>query len=185
MKIKGSVWVGLFLALFILVLCSESQAETTIEIGPSNVGYRWTDSATIMIQEVWQDKYALGLGYISPQNLNTCGRPDCKWEIQEQIMVGAERIVRYKRLSLSIGPYWFQNPSRISSSNFNVRLTLGVDITDRLYVKLSHFSNAGSGRKRCFLNNFWKNDRDGVDKEWLCGNYNMGQDAILVGWRFN
>jgi hypothetical protein len=187
--LKGSVYVGIFLILFLVFLRHEANAETNVQIGPSFVGNRATNAATLIIQETWSNKYGLSLGYIGKQDLDTCGRPDCEWDIDEQIMFGAERIVQgnfdswawLNRASFRIGPYWFQNKNRIMSCNFNIRLALAVDITERISIVASHFSNAGSCGEISIRQT---NTSQTIIPMYLTGSFNMGQDAIMLMGRF-
>ena len=157
----------------ILLLAVQANAETAIEIGISNVGYRSTHSGMLMLQERF-GKYAVGLGYISRQELNTCDRPDCQWLVREQLLFGVERLFTRKCLTFGIGPYWFQNTNRITGTHLNIRVALEVELNKHLSVKASHFSNAGSGAPQIVC----EGDR------CITGAHNMGQDALLIVWRF-
>lgn len=184
--VKGSVYVLIFLALVVVFLSYEAEAatgRTEMQIGATFVGNRNTRAPTLLIQETFANKYAVSIGYIGEQKLDTCGRPDCQWTVQEQIMVGVERVIYpdfnkwqwLNRLSPRIGPYWFQNANRVTSCRFNMRLALGIAITDSFGVVVSHFSNAGSCPAI---------DLDNGAGATTDGRFNMGQDAILLQWRF-
>jgi hypothetical protein len=174
-KIKGSIYVLAFIGLFSLALCHEAEAETRFELGTSNVSGEWSGGHVLMIQERITPKYAIGFGHITEQNFNTCGRPGCEWTVQEQLFLGIERLVPYKKFTLSIGPYYFQTKNRVSSTKFNARLALEYQINYRWAVKLSHFSNAGSGP-------VIKLRAD--DGTLLKQRNNLGQDALLITYRF-
>lgn len=193
-RIKGSIWIIILLLLFFLWLPKEvDAAETYIEFGPSIVSNEYSDSFTLILQERWAGKYALALGYISPQTIDTCSelpdRPDCQWLLQDQLMVGAERIITgnfdrwiwLNRVSFSVGPYWFQNANRVSSCNFNVRLALDLRLTHRWSIKASHFSNAGSCKPITLVN---PNDTRGFAPIPITFKFNVGQDAILITGKF-
>lgn len=193
-RIKGSIWVLILLLLFFYWLSRKADAaETYLELGPSIVSNQFSDSFTLILQERWAGKYALALGYISEQTIDTCpellDRPDCRWTVQEQLLVGAERIVsgnfdRWRwlnRISFSVGPYWFQNANRISSCHLNVRLALDLRLTDRWSIKASHFSNAGSCKEMTLVN---PNDTRFAKPIPITFRFNVGQDAILITGRF-
>lgn len=193
-RIKGSIWVLILLLLFFYWLSREADAaETYIELGASIVSNEYSDSFTLILQERWASKYAVAVGYINSQTIDTCpnqpDRPDCKWRLQEQLLVGAERIVtgnfdRWRwlnRISFSVGPYWFQNANRVSSCNFNVRLALDLRLTDRWSIKISHFSNAGSCKAITLVN---PNDTRGPEPVPITFKFNVGQDALLITGRF-
>lgn len=211
MKIKvgyitGSLYVILAIVLILLFLSKEAKgAETYIEIGPSIISYQFSNSFTFILQERWNNKYAVALGIISEQHFNTCpkslDRPDCVWDIKQQLLVGAERIIQgnfetltwLNRVSFSVGPYWFQRSTRISSCNFNIRLGLDVKLWNRASIKFSHFSHGGTCDDITLEN---PNDTRFLDPECLhhklcntkpipiTGDYNLGQDALLFTWRF-
>lgn len=192
--VKGSIWVLITIALIFFFFSREAPgAEMYLELGPSIVSNEHSDSFTMILQQRWASKYAVSLGYISSQYIDTCNtpnRPDCKWDIQEQLLVGAERLVtgnfdgRWRwlnRVTFSIGPYWFQNANRISSCKFLVRLGGAVRITDSLSIKASHFSNAGSCPTITLLN---PKDTRGPQPIPITGKFNVGQDALLLTWLF-
>jgi hypothetical protein len=192
--IRGSLYVLVSITLIFLWLSKEAEgAETYVEVGPTIVSYQHSGSITLILQERWHDKYAVSLGIITAQEFNTCpecvDRPDHHWNVGTQLLVGAERIIRgnFKRLtwlnriSMSIGPYWFQNKSRISSCNFNVRIGLEAELTDRLGIKASHFSHANSCSDLTLEN---PNDTRPGGPHPITDNWNLGQDALLVTWQF-
>jgi len=196
------VWVLAFILLWFFFLSKEAKPETVIEFGPSILKNEHTESFTLIVQERWAGKYAISIGYISSQHFNACGNhpttKSCVWELQEQLLVGAERIVTgnfntawLNRLSLSIGPYWIQNKNRVSSSNFLIRLGLDIRLWDRASIKISHFSNGGSGEEITIGNpNLMVPDPDDprLIKRTIpvqhTGRFNVGQDALLFTWRF-
>ena len=154
--------------------CCTANSETVIEIGPNFVNSHSTESVTLILQKRWQGKYVLGLGYMSPQSVDTCGRPDCQWEIPQQFMLGAERLFTWRRLSFGIGLYYIDNVSRISSGNLNARTSLTFAITEQFAVKASHLSNGGTGREIMICN------------EVVCitDTFNPGMNIFTFVWRF-
>ena len=124
-------------------MCCSANAEILIEIGPNFSDVHSTESVSLLIQKRWQDKYVVALGYMSPQTIDTCGRPDCQWDIHEQYMIGVERLFDWRKLSFGIRLYYIDEVHRISSANLNARTSMGYPFTDRFAIKLSHFSNGG------------------------------------------
>ncbi len=192
--IRGSLYVILAIIVLFIFLGKEAKgAETWIEIGPSIISFEHSDSITIILQERWNNKYAVALGIITEQNFNTCpncvDRPDHSWTVRQQLLVGVERIIHgnfetltwLNRLSFSIGPYWFQRSTRISSCNFNVRLALDIRLWDRASIKASHFSHGGTCDVITLEN---PNDTRPGGPLLITDDYNLGQDAILFTWRF-
>ncbi len=201
MKIKGKYIAGSLYVIATLIfifafLFNEAEgAETWGEIGPSIISNQYSNSFTLILQERWNNKYAISLGYISEQHFNTCpelaNRPDCIWDVRSQLMIGAERLIHgnfdskwlqwMNRLTFSIGPYWFQNKNRITSCHFNIRLALDVRIADRISAKVGHFSHGGACGEITLVN---PNDTRGPEPIPIIGDWNLGQDAILFTWRF-
>ena len=161
-------------AIALIFMCCSVHAEILIEIGPNFTEEDSTESVTLLIQKRWQDKYAVGLGYISPQLVNTCGRPDCQWDIPEQFMIGVERIFLWRRLSFGIGLYYVDGVHRISSANLNARSSIALTFTDQFAVKFSHLSNGGLGRDITICN----------DVVCLTDKFNLGMNTITLVWRF-
>lgn len=164
----------LFILLLLAFFAQESRAETVFEVGINNVSGEWT-TGVVALQERITPKYAIGLGYMQEQKINTCGRPDCGFTIQEQLFVGFERLVRWNRVTLGIGPYWFQNKNRITSCNFNARLSAEYRLSSRMSVKLSHFSNAGTCKELTVRAD---------DGTHYTNRFNLGQDSLLLTYRF-
>lgn len=162
------------IAIVLLLASSLALAEVSIEAGPSNVSNEWTDSVTVVLQSR-TDKWAFGIIWISPQSFNTCGRIDCQWELGSQLGVGVEHLFHWKRLTVGLGPYWFQNITRVTSSHLNLRIGLEFSVTDHVSIKLfSHFSNAGSSGDIEVCNAV----------TCVSNNWNIGQDAVLLVLHF-
>lgn len=160
-------WIA---SVAVLLLASGlARADLSIELGPSNVSNEWTDAITVVLQSR-TDLWAFGIIWISPQSFNTCGRIDCQWDIGSQLGVGIEHLFHWKRLTVGLGPYWFQNINRITSSHLNLRIGFEVAITDHAAIKLSHFSNAGTSGDVEVCNAV----------TCVSNNWNIGQDAVLL-----
>ena len=145
-----------------------------LEAGPNLVSGRWTQSVTVILQKRWASHWVVGVGYISPQWLDTCGRADCQWRLDQQFIGGVERLFTWRRLSFGLGAYYYNNLDRLSSARINARLSLEYVITDRLIAKFSHISNARSGDEIVICN----------EAECVTDKMNMGLDTLMIGWRF-
>jgi hypothetical protein len=165
MKFRPLYLIILFVFLFLYLVAREANAEVQVEAGPTNLSYDWAHGYTFLISEQF-GKYNLGLGFISDQRaVVTCGphlprSSRCIFQIRNNIFVQAERIVRYKECELGLGPAYFNNTSRITASHFNIGLMVGCNLSERVFVRLRHWSNAGAASP------------------------NLGQDVITIGWRF-
>lgn len=169
-RVKPAV-SGLLLGL----LCSAAGADVVIEVGPNFVGGKSTDSVTLMLQNRWQNKWIASIGYITQQSVDTCGRPDCEWEIDGQWMAGGERLFTWRRISFGVGLYYIEDVHRISSTRINGRLSLEYAATEHIAIKLSHISNAGIGEEIEICNELWC---------YPPKKYNPGIDALMLVWKF-
>lgn len=185
--IKGSVAV--ILAVFLLLVwlwAEDAEAETVMEVGPAIVSDKFTHTITFILQERFKDgKYALAIGHIGEQDTRV-------GKIDRVTFVGAERIIKpnfgnfLDKIHLSIGAYYFNDVNLISSSHLNLRLALDYQLTERLTLKLSHFSNGGSGEglevnRPCYCPKGAQCKPCPVPKR---NQANLGYDALLVTWRF-
>lgn len=171
MKILITLRVSAIALIF--TYCSVN-AEFLIEAGPNFTEEDSTESVTVLVQKRWHKKYAVGLGYIAPQSVDTCDRPDCHWEIPEQFMIGVERIFMWRRLSFGIGLYYVDGVHRISSANLNARSSIALSLSDTFAVKVSHLSNGGLGRDITICN----------DIVCITDKFNLGLNTVTLVWRF-
>ncbi len=164
MKFKPIYLVLLFLLLIFYLFDREAKAQVQIELGPTNISGDWAGAA-LMLSERF-GKYDVGIGYVSEQRATvTCGPslpaiPKCAFDIRENIFISAQRIVKYKHCEMGIGPAWFQNTSRVFGKQLNFGLMIGCNISEQAFVRIRHWSNAGSASP------------------------NLGQDLLTIGWRF-
>jgi len=164
--------VGFFVFLFLYLASREAKAEVQFEIGPTNLSGDWAGGGLVLSERL--GKYDFGIGYISEQTVSlrtfslsdpsctkiTDGFNRCDFVIRESIFIHAQRIVKYKKCEMGIGPAWFQNTSRVFGKQFNFGLMIGCDLSDKAFIRIRHWSNAGSGTP------------------------NLGQDMLTIGWRF-
>ena len=122
------------------------------------------------VTERVKDRYDFTFGYVSEQDFKLCDRPDCEWGADESLFVSVSLAVPLgnDRLRLRIGPAWFSDISRISTSKF--RAVAGLEYRyDRFMFSIIHFSNGGSGGEREVCN------------EMFCftDQYNLGLDSLF------
>jgi len=157
-------------------MCCAAKAEVVIEIGPNFVLGDYSNSGTLLLQKRWQGKYAIGIGYMTPQCLdNHEFQVECEWDISGQLMIGAERRFSWRRWSFGIGLYYVDGLSRISSTNLNARSSLEFAVTHNFAVKLSHLSNGGAGSKITVCNT----------GGWcVTDKFNLGLNTLALVWQF-
>jgi hypothetical protein len=164
MKIKPWHIVVLFVLALFYLFAREVKADVSVELGKTNISGSWAGEA-LLIHERF-GKYDVGMGLIGRQEFDaSCGYnipryPKCQFDVRPNMFIHAQRIVPYKKCFMGIGPAWFQNTSRISNRLFQWSLMIGCSVSDKISVRIRHFSNAGSGSP------------------------NLGQDMITIGWRF-
>ena len=165
------------LALVILLILSQhARCETLVEAGLSQVGKDFSDGWVLTLTERFKDRYDLTIGLVTTQTWESCPRPDCVWEIQEQIFFGGEFTYPiWRGLRFGIGPYWFSNINRVSAENFRMGLRLEYRFTDRFGIRARHWSISGSGRDATVCHEW------GEQKQIDCftNRWNAGQDSWL------
>jgi hypothetical protein len=180
----GYVLVVLFLLTFIWWGAADAkETETIVEIGPSQVADNYSTGFILTITERFKDRYDITAGYISEQEVEFCGRQDCKWRLREQTFIGAQLGFTDpwdKGLRLGVGPYWFQNPDRVAPTSFRWGLLIEWQFSDSWSLSARHWSTAGSGREGCFYR-----DYEDPSSGEVCNDWNTGQDSWLrIGFRF-
>ncbi len=164
MKFKPIYLILLFLFALFYLFAREAKAQVHVEIGATNISGDWVGGAIVLSERF--GKYDVGIGYVSEQDIHvTCGphlpaTSKCDFDIRANIFVHAQRIVKYKRCEMGIGPAYFQNTSRVFGKGFNFGLMLGCSVTDKLSIRIRHWSNSGSASP------------------------NLGQDLLSVAWTF-
>ena len=174
MKFNYKIFIiGFFLLLFLYLAAREVRAEIQLELGPTNLSGDWAEGGALLLSERF-GKYDFAIGYISEQKVNlrtfslhdpsctkiTDGFNRCNFVIRENIFVHAQRIVKYKKCEMGIGPAWFQNTSRVFGKQLNFGLMIGCNLSEKAFIRIRHWSNAGSATP------------------------NLGQDLLTIGWRF-
>ncbi len=172
MKFRPIYLVVIFLMLLFYLFAREAKADVQIELGPTNLSGDWAGAGLLLSERF--GRYDFGIGYVSEQTVSlrtfslddpsctriTDGINRCDFEIRENIFIHAQRIVKYKKCEMGIGPAWFQNTSRVFGKQLNFGLMVGCNISEKVFVRIRHWSNAGSASP------------------------NLGQDLLTIGWRF-
>jgi len=143
---------AIFLAVLLCMggLVNAAEVETMFRLGPSQMGERLTGSGMFSVTQRVNDRYDFSLGIIGKQEVDMCGRPDCIWEIEQQVWVGARLLVEplwfwTDKLKFGFGPTLWARPDRFVSSFLRVNLYLEWRFDDALGVSAEHFSIASAG----------------------------------------
>jgi hypothetical protein len=151
-----------WLALLLLPLCAN--ADFYIEGGPTNLSYDWAGHSYILTER--QKKFDFSLGWVSKQNVHaTCGphlprSERCWFDIRQNMFVSVQRIARIKRCELGVGPAYFANKSRVTGSHLIIGVMAGCNLSNHIFVRFRHYSNAGIASP------------------------NLGLDLFTIGYRF-
>ena len=159
-----------YLLAVLFVLSSSAFAQSIeFEVGQTNAAYKWTDSHYARISQRWGDnKYAFGIAHTGKQLLTKCpgGKPTCGWGTWEAYRNLYWDVTRYfevgRYIEFGIGPAIVANTNRFTTAHMNFHLELKLRYK-RASIGIHHYSNAGTSPT----------------------GYNMGQDAVVIGWRFN
>jgi len=160
-----------FLILVAFFLAKESKAETDIEWGATFAGGKYTHGSALFFSETWDGKYLIGFGLVGDQyrNFNVWvpeGAACCQMVIRRKVNVGsnlmvqAQRLVTYKKVTLGLGVAHWQHTSRIFGDEFTFALSLSYALNSSWDIRYRHFSNGGTASP------------------------NAGQDILLIGYRF-
>jgi len=132
------------------------------EVGGANASYEWTGGHYARLSARFGgDKWALGMAHVGEQDFNTCEPWNCYVRAGRQLFVDVTRYVKIGYGELGVGPALAQNQNRITPAHLNFHVSLGLRYK-RLTLTIHHYSNAGTSPS----------------------GYNMGQDALTVGWAF-
>lgn len=147
---KKAVYVILaFLVLYFVFRAGEARADGFVGLGPSEInGYG------LVYTERLGGKWDLGLQLVSDQ----------EWEGDKSVGnnggVTVSRVVTKNNWDLMLGASAWVSTSRVIGCHLGFHLGAGYNLTDRVAVRLSHWSNAGTCER------------------------NRGQNLLLIGWRF-
>jgi hypothetical protein len=156
--VKPVTIVLAFVGLLLVGFCNEAKADVGVELGAGFLSGEPSKGAVLYVEERFDNKFSIGVGYISEQWVTP--RTEPKTFVRENLWVQGTRYVTIKGgFELSAGISYWNGTSRALGSNFNAALGIHYQWSN-FYVNLRHYSNAGSARP------------------------NMGQDMLSVGWRF-
>jgi len=172
MKFRPLYLIVIFLLFMFYLFAREAKAEVQLEIGATNLSGDWAGSGLLLSERF--GRYDFGIGYISEQTVSlrtfsfndpsctkiTDGFNRCDFVIRETIFISAQRIVKYKKCEMGIGPSWWQNTSRVHGAKFNFGLMIGCNLSKKVFLRVRHWSNGGSATP------------------------NLGQDLLTIGYRF-
>lgn len=158
------IWVAVILML--AVIADKARADDIhLEVGAANASYTWTHARYARISFRFnEDKWALGMAHVEEQDWNDCpdwGPDACRIYAGRQLFLDVTRYVKWKRLEFGIGPSVLQHPTRITPAYLNFHLSASYRYK-KFSFSVHHYSNAGTSPT----------------------GYNMGQDAVTVGWAF-
>lgn len=153
----------LLLTLTLLAFTSVVNADDIhFEVGAANASYQWTDAHYARISARFgNDKWALGMAHVGEQDFNTCEPWTCRVYAYRQLFLDVTRYVRWKYIEFGVGPAIGQHMTRITPAHLNFHLSLGLRYK-RATLTIHHYSNAGTSPT----------------------GFNMGQDALTLGWAF-
>jgi len=146
-----------FIVLVALFLSFESKAETHMEWGPTFASSEYSNGSALFFSEIWQDKYLVGFGLIGDQEGNF---KEGTITVKSNMLVQAQRLVTYKKVTLGIGVARWQHTNRMLGDEFTFALSLSYALNSSWDIRYRHFSNGGTASP------------------------NSGQDILLIGFRF-
>jgi len=148
-----------FIAAFIIfaLLAEDADAEMRVEAGAAFLSAEYSEGAALFFSEVLDDKYLLGLGIVGDQNGAFNGG---NIRVRSNLVVQAQRLITYKRVTLGLGPAYWQHTNRALGSELLFSLSLGVNLWENWDFMYRHYSNGGTASP------------------------NTGQDLLLIGYRF-
>ncbi len=157
-----------FIALAAVFLSCEAKAETQFEWGATFAGGKYSNGSALFFSEVFGDgKYLVGFGLVGDQyrTFNTWGivpgkAVPTKITVTSNMLVQAQRLITFKRVTLGLGVANWQHTSRILGDEFTFALSLSYALNSSWDIRYRHFSNGGTATP------------------------NSGQDLLLIGYRF-
>ena len=157
--VKPRMLVAIFILLLLFGFYKEAHAEVSVEVGPTFLSGEFSDGGGLLVNETFNDKWRIGMGFISEQEVTD--RSDDTYHVRNNLLVHGQRLVPLTRnLDLGIGVGYFNAKTRWNGSNFVASLSMEYSLNDKWSINYRHWSNAGSASP------------------------NMGQDLFTVGYRF-
>ena len=157
--VKPWMIVAIFVLIFLFGFWKESRAEVNVEVGATFLSGEFSDGAMLLMNETWEDKWRIGMGVSSPQEVTD--RHENFHKVNENLFVHGQRLVSItEKWSLGLGVGYFNAKTRWNGSNFVASMSVEYDFNDNWGLKYRHWSNAGSATP------------------------NMGQDVFLISYTF-
>lgn len=152
--------VGLCLIAVLLSPVSWSD-DVTVEIGGANASSQWTDAHYARLSARFGEKWGLGMAHVGEQEFNTCKPWKCPVKTYRQLFVDVTRYFRWGWFEFGIGPSLAQHQTRVTPAHLNFHLQLSAYYKN-FSLSIHHYSNAGTSPT----------------------GFNMGQDALAIGYTF-
>lgn len=130
--------VVLFIFLFFTIRsCEEAEAATTMEVG--GIFDQGTLSGGVAIaNEVFDGKYAVGIGWTSPQRNN-----GVSWK--SNTFVQTQRYVTWKRITLGLGAAYWKNTDPAVQKGLYFTELIQFKLFKNVDLNYRHWSTGGSG----------------------------------------
>ena len=158
--VKPVYIVAIFVLLLLFGLYREGEA-AEVDFGPTFLSGEYSQSAMILLNEVWNDKWVLGMGIVGPQKV--VDRHNREYEVRTNLFIhGQRRVHLTDDWTLGVGMAYFNAITRWNGSHVVASLSVEYDVGEDggFGLKYRHWSNAGSASP------------------------NMGQDAFLITYTF-
>lgn len=163
--------------LLAILLCASANAadvETMIRVGVTQIGETPSGSGMFSLTQRVNGRYDFTIGALGPQLFNKCGRPDCDWEIDQQIYVGARLLMDplwfwTDKFKFGIGPTLWARPDRAVSSFLRINLYMEYRFNPTIAISAEHFSIAAAGFEIAACNK--------IQTYCAFRKYNVGQDS--------
>jgi len=158
--VKPIYIVAAFVLLLLWGLSREADAsETHVELGATFLSGEPSKGAMLLLNEVWNDKWVVGMGIASPQTVTD--RSGTTYDVRTNLMVHGQRLVYITpKFRLGLGVAYWNAKTRWNGSNFTASMSVEYDLPGKWYATYRHWSNAGSASP------------------------NMGQDVFNIGYNF-
>lgn len=148
---KKTTWiiVGALLLLFAILAVEEVQAEnrTLFEVGHPLTyvgGQKQDDGLALFFTERFQEKYEVGLIFLSEHDCGGCSRGDLRANMGIQV----KRVVRWRFFEMGLGAAGWANESSAWDQRFTFALHARVWPKEKIFVTLDHhFSTGGSSAR--------------------------------------
>lgn len=150
-----------FIIILMLGFARESKADDVVsaEFGPTVLSGQFSDSAALIVNYQWNDRWLVGMGLTGPQKVIPRKEPET--DVRTNLMVHGQRRVHLSdRWALGLGVAYWNAKTRWNGSNMTASMSIEFELNDKWDIKFRHFSNAGSASP------------------------NMGQDMLVIGYTF-